>query len=241
MSETRELLLSEEQQMRFATHLVNEGLFGVKEDPADYIKLKSERLSPHYLDMRPGIASFHTRVKIVGGSMLALAEARAIQWTGNQESSVQDVYDKLVGTPEAFTTYAATIADLAETGVLQPRVDTMKATGNKTPILGRYTPNSKVGVFDDVVTDGASKITTVKALADANLEVLDYFVALDREEGGAPQVHEATGLEIVPALGLSRMVTMLHEGGALNQRQFDNVCRYMEQYGEPHAQEQLAA
>lgn len=231
MTTSNELLIGTKEQLDLTIRLHRAGLFGVKEDPADYIPLKSERRSPHYLDIRPGLSDPGTRKKIAN-TMAVLVHKRAIQQGFENEFHA---YDHYAGTPEAMTSYAALIADLAGMSLLQPRVDTQKASGNKTPILGWYKQGDKVAEIDDVVTDGESKITTIKSLGKAGLVVADYFVVVDRQEGGARQVFEETGVQITPALLVSNMVEMLRAEGEINQTQFDNVAEYLEQYGDQAA------
>ncbi len=229
----RELLLSETDQEVLAVGLYRNGLFGIKENPEEYITLKSGRRSPHYLNIRPGISSLGTRDLIVD-SMIKLAEKAAV--TNRNCDNMREAYAHLAGTPEAMTSYAAIIADRTKMSLLQPRVDTQKKSGNTTPILGDYIPADFVAEFDDVVTDGDSKITTVRSLGDVGLNVVDYFVVLDREEGGAPQVFAETGLQITPELGVSTLMNILNAETLLTQTQSDNVLAYMAEYGEPHAQ-----
>jgi orotate phosphoribosyltransferase len=236
VSAERGLLLPEEDQLRLAVELHSRGLFGIFEDPSEAIKLKSERLSPHYLDIRKGISSFSMR-QIVGQSMLMLTTLRN---ESGPNLYLGNVYDHLAGTPEAMTSYAATIADLAKMSLLQPRVATNKAVGNKTPILGQYEDGDEVAAYDDVVTEGQSKIDTVEAFKEAGLLVTDYYVVLDREEGGAPHVELATGIKVTPALGVSSMTRLLKAERRISVQQYDNVARYLDQYGEPHAQETIS-
>lgn len=235
MSEGRELLLSEEAQSDFAVSLYRQGMFGIEEDPDNFRTLKSGRVSPHYLDMRPGISTYETRQE-VAGYMVQLANLRA-QEQGFE--NMQEAYDYLAGTPEAFTSYAASMADLAQMGVLQPRVDVLKASGNKTPILGAYQEGARVAEFDDVVTDGDSKVSTVKGFTTGRLVVADYFVVVDREEGGTPLVRDKVGIDMTAALTVSNMVTMLLAESEINQTRFDNVGEYIERYGEAEARKFL--
>jgi len=233
------LLLDQEAQLKLTVGLYEQGLFGIKENPDDYITLKSERLSPHYLDIRPGISDVNTRDLVVQ-SMIDLAYTRAQTHHNNWiYTDLESVYDHIAGTPEAMTSYAAMIANQLDISLLQPRVDLTKATGNKTPILGRYKEGDKVAEFDDVVTDGASKIATIKGLGKAGLTVVDYFVVVDREEGGAPQVLAETGLAITPVLAVSDMALMLVAENKITNTQFDNVREYIGQYGDPRAKEVL--
>lgn len=229
----RELLLSEADQSKLTISLFRDGLFGIKEDPEDFITLKSKRKSPHYLDIRPGVSDYSTRQRIAT-TMGRVATLKASQKAGRHQI-INQAYQHIVGTPEAMTSFATSIADRSMMSLLQPRVDLNKSSGNKSPILGRYKSGDNVAAFDDVVTDGKSKIDTIESLGALGLEVSDYFVVVDREEGGAPQVLEATGIEITPALAVSSMVKMLFAESQINQSQYDNVAEYIGQYGDPLA------
>lgn len=235
MSAERTLLLNPDAQAGLTVSLYREGFFGIKEDPKDYIQLKSERMSPHYLDVRPGISDVEFR-ELLAGNLVDLANLRA---EAKGFDVMEAAYDHIAGTPEAMTSYAMLIAHMAAMSLLQPRVDMMKQTGNKTPIFGTYKEGDKVAEFDDVVTDGKSKIDTIKGLLAMELVVEDYFVVVDREEGGAPQVKEVTGIEITPALSVSGMVKILQEESLISSTKFDNVAEYMNQYGDPTAKAAL--
>jgi orotate phosphoribosyltransferase len=235
MSFERLDLLDEATQEKLAIRFSDQELFGVAEDPADYTPLKSERMSPHYFNLRPGIASYETR-RMVGETMLTLANRKA-ELAGYED--VRQAYDYFVGNPEAMTSFAATTADLAEMPLLQPRVDIDKSRGNKSPILGRYEPGAEVAAFDDVVTDGESKIMMIDFLEEKHIDVIDYFVVVDREEGGAAQVYEEANLAITAALGVSRMVKILRANNRISDTQFDNVRQYLAEYGDPHTLEAL--
>ncbi|MDZ7786415.1 MAG: hypothetical protein U5L95_04820 [Candidatus Saccharibacteria bacterium] len=218
-------VLPEERQFEIAMHLHNEGMFGVYEDPNDFITLKSERVSPHYLNLRPGIASTETR-HIIARGMLDLASMDGSE------------FEHIVGTPEAFTSYATTMADISGTSLLQPRV-AKKESGNKVPILGKFTPEDRVALFDDVVTDGRTKIDTISGLGAAGLNVTGYFVVMDRQEGGAPQVAEETGINIQSVLRVANVVRMLRAENVYSVTQFDNVREYLERYGDSDALESM--
>ena len=233
----RRLLLPDAIQEKLAVRMYEQGHFGIKENPDDYITLKSGRRSPHYFDLRTGLSDPHTR-RGVADAMVELALAKTHSVNVGQ---LRDHYAYFVGSPEAMTSYGASIADLAFMPLLQPRVNTSKTTGNKSPILGRYHEGDEVAAFDDVITDGATKIETIQTLGAHGLVVADYFVVLDREEGGAIEVQSGTGLSVVPALGLAQTVKILRANSLATQTQFDNVVEYMNQYGDPHAISELAA
>ncbi len=231
----RELVLDPKLQLDLTVDLYKKNMFGIKENPDDYITLKSGRKSPHYLDMRKGISSSHTRFA-VASVLLDLAKSGAIKRGCDHP---HEAYAHFAGAPEAMTSYMPKLAEIAGVSLLQPRVDITKATGNKTPVLGLYNQGDIIAAFDDVVTDGQTKIDTIQGLGRAGLDVVDYFVVVDREEGGAPQVLAETGIEITPALGVASMALMLRDEDLITTTQFDNVREYMSQYGDPHAQQAL--
>lgn len=222
---TDRLVLPETIQFEVAKHLHEEGLFGVHENPDDFITLKSGRLSPHYLDIRPGISNYETRGLIASAMLEMLDEAEKVE---------DPDFDHIAGTPEAFTSYAATMADMSGYSLLQPRV-AKKTVGNKTPVLGQYQDGDRIALFDDVVTDGDTKIDAINSLGDMGLEVAKYFVVLDRQEGGAKQVYDATGIAIQSVLRVTDMVRMLRAEGLYSATQFDNVKAYLEQHGDEDA------
>lgn len=222
-------VLSEEQQFTLAMHLHNEGMFGVHEDPAKFIILKNQRISPHYLNMREAISSKASR-RIVADSLLSLAN---IQDSGEEEADPAGFpYDHIAGTPEAFTSFIPTMADLSEISLLQPRVGEKKV-GNKAPILGRYKQGDSVALFDDVVTDGQTKVDAIDMIRSAGLEVGGYFVVLDRQEGGAQQVLTERGIAIQSALRVADTVRLMRAEGVYSVTQFDNVKEYLQQYATP--------
>lgn len=235
MAEGRELLHGEQEQLELTTLLHERGYFGIAEDPKDYITLKSGRKSPHYLNMRKGVSSSAFRHRIAE-SMAALAYQRV---PAHNFDHPHETYAVVAGTPEAMTSYAVNIADEIGAPLVQPRVAMDKASGNKVPILGDFNDGDNAAAFDDVVTDGQSKIDTIRGLRGAGLNVLDYFVVVDREEGGSPQVLETTGVEITPALSLSNMAIMLYAESEISLTQFDNVRSYMDEYGDPVARAAL--
>jgi len=224
--------LTSDAQLDLGRAICRGGLFGIKDNPNDFIKLKSGRKSPHYFDIRPGISDIDLREDI-SYAMADLSIAKAITRGANE---VNKIYDHYVGTPEAMTSYTALIADIYEMSLLQPRVDQDKKLGNKTPILGKYAKGDRVAAFDDVVTDGQSKIDMIGSLTASGLVVVDYFVTVDREEGGALQVYAETGIEVTPALAVSSLVTILRTENEITQTQYDNVAEYMSEYGDPEAQ-----
>lgn len=227
MARNENLLLNERTQLGLTVDLYRGGAFGIEEDPANFRQLKSGRMSPHYFSARGVLSNVSLRSSIAY-SMLDLIDAKVNR--SNPAGHATQHYDYMVGSPEAMTSYGAIIAHIGKMALLQPRVDMKKTRGNKSPILGDYVPGSFVVAVDDVVTDGETKIDLVKSLTEQGLKVKDYFVVVDREEGGREDVREVVGIDIVPALGVVSMVEMLDAESMISQTQLDNVNEYFAEY-----------
>jgi len=226
-----ELLLNEDTRWELTRTLFEENIFGIHQESEDFITVKSERSSPHYLNVRDAVTS-HTLRNKIASSLISLTNAKS------ETSEVAGDY-YVAGAPEAMTSFVTTIADLTTWDLLQPRANLQKTNGNKSPILGRYASGGHVFVYDDVITDGKTKIDTISQIESCGLEVANYFVVLDRQEGGVPLVEKETGHTIIPALAVAGMTRMLRGEGMITSRQFDNVAAYIYQYGEPGALEEL--
>gem|GEM_PF-4299744 len=233
MAERDRLILPKVSQEYLATHLYKEGLFAIKENPDDYTTMRSGRRSPHYFDLGPGLSNPKTR-KLVGGALLSLAVVK-------DHRSLDERYDHFVNVTEGMSAYATTTADEASMSLLQPNANFYRAWGSEARIFGRYTHGDRVAALGDVITDGVTNTAKIAALESRGLRVADYYVVLDREEGGATEVETTTGISITPALGLSTAVSILRANSLIGETQYDNVAEYIAEYGDPHAVAELSA
>ncbi len=220
--------LSESDQHQLAEYLLGSQMFGIAEDPADYIEVISGRFSPHYFDARVGVSQPET-LDFVATTMADLVLRKTGVW---DPTKLKNCYDHVLGTPEAFTSYTAAMALKYKLSLLQPRVDTAKKRGNKSNIIGNVVHDAEVAAFDDVITDGVSKLELIKRVEEQGVSVVDYYVMLDREEGGAEKVWLETGTLVTPAIRLSRIVEILLSSSKISQTQYDNVVEYISQYGD---------
>ena len=83
-------VLPESDQLRFAMHPHQEAIFGVHEAPDNFITLKSGRVSPHYMDLRPGVSSLATRT-MVATNMLSLANIPVIDAPGEEAETPGEI------------------------------------------------------------------------------------------------------------------------------------------------------
>ena len=66
-----------------------------------------------------------------------------------------------------------------------------KGYGTAKQLEGRYQPDERVTVIEDVVTTGGDSLRSAHVLRDAGLDVIHLVVVLDRGEGGEESIREA--------------------------------------------------
>ena len=66
-----------------------------------------------------------------------------------------------------------------------------KGYGTGKQLEGRFTPQERVTVIEDVVTTGGDSMRSIQVLRDAGLDVIHLVVVLDRGEGGEENIREA--------------------------------------------------
>jgi orotate phosphoribosyltransferase len=84
-----------------------------------------------------------------------------------------------------------------------------KGHGTQNWIEGGLDPGSRVAVVEDVVTSGRSICQAIQRVREAGHAVVAVLSLVDREEGGAKAVEEASGL---PLESLFRLGDFLKEG-----------------------------
>jgi len=99
--------------------------------------------------------------------------------------------------------------------------------GNRVFVEGRYEPGESVLLIDDLVTSGGSVLETAGFLRmNADLNVRDVVVLLDREEGAREQLH-AQGYNLISILGLETLLTYLKASGLIEEELYDKSAEYI--------------
>ncbi|HUJ79071.1 MAG TPA: orotate phosphoribosyltransferase [Nitrospiria bacterium] len=78
-----------------------------------------------------------------------------------------------------------------------------KGHGTQNWIEGGLEPGSRVAVVEDVVTSGRSICLAIQRVKEAGHTVAAVLAIVDREEGGAKAVEEASGLQLESLFRLS--------------------------------------
>lgn len=148
-------------QLILDLHTINAIKFGE-------FKLKSGILSPYYLDLRM-LVSYPYLLKLTA----------SVFW----EKLRLLYFDVIVGVPYTAIPIATSIELEHEQSMIFVRKE-KKDYGTKKLIEGQYHKGQKAVVIDDVITNGESKLITIKPLEEEGLVVEDIVVLLDREQGG---------------------------------------------------------
>lgn len=108
-----------------------------------------------------------------------------------------------------------------------------KSYGIKGRIVGgTIQPHDRVVLFDDVITDGASKLDAIKAVEEGQGEVVGVFVVVDREQDGAERLAEA-GYNLDALTTVTRLTNTLNRLGILDDRRLAKIRRFTARFTSP--------
>jgi uridine monophosphate synthetase len=175
--------------------------------------LKSGIVAPFYIDMR-----------IVQSFPEALHSITSI-YAEMVRDLPQDVF--LAGIPEAGIPLATAVGYETNRPLIQPRAK-IKEHGKGKLVEGDWKPGDKVAIIDDLVTKGDSKIESIAQFKECNLEVVGFYLLLDREMGGKELVEKA-GYKVDIAMTMTEVFTILLEAEKLTQSQYDEMIAFMRQ------------
>jgi uridine monophosphate synthetase len=102
-----------------------------------------------------------------------------------------------------------------------------KAYGVTGRIAGAdVTRGENVLFFDDVVSEGLSKVEGIKPLEELGAHVKHLVVVVDREQGGKENL-EKLGYEVHSLANISEIVKVLHKSEKISMQQADAVLDYI--------------
>lgn len=175
--------------------------------------LKSGIVAPFYVDMR-----------MIQSYPEALHSITAI-YAEMLEDLPQDVF--LAGIPEAGIPLATAVGYETKRPLIQPR-SKIKEHGKGKLIEGDWKEGDRVAIIDDLVTKGDSKIESLEQFKACNLNVIGFYLLIDREMGGKQLVEDA-GYSVTVAMTMSEVFTILAEEGKLTGSQRDEMISFMRQ------------
>jgi len=177
-------------------------------------RIKSGALSPYYIDLA-GLLS-HPR-ELCGIAEAAAGKIREIAAGGR--------VDRLASIELRGALLLPSIAVAADLPCVVARKEA-KAYGVTGRIVGEVVKGEHVLFFDDVVSEGLSKLEGIKPLEDAGALVKHVLVVVDREQGGKQNL-ENLGYKVHALAKVSELVNSLHKAGSITKEQADAVTNYI--------------
>jgi uridine monophosphate synthetase len=181
-------------------------------------KIKSGAISPYYIDM--------ARVLSAPKQLCTLAEVAA-----EKISQIAASYpiDKLASIELKGALIAPSIACRLNLPCVIVRKEE-KAYGVTGRIAGAdVTKGDNILFFDDVISEGLSKVEGIKPLQELGANVKHMLVVVNREHGGKEKL-EKLGYRIHALAKISDIVSSLSKDNHITKEQADNVLDYLKQF-----------
>jgi uridine monophosphate synthetase len=173
-------------------------------------KLKSGIMSPIYLDLR----------RLVTHPLILKRVAQAYA------AKLRELnFDRIAGIPYAALPIATAIALEMNRPMIYPRRET-KDYGTQAVIEGDYAAGETIVVIDDLATTGGSKLEAIQKLAEAQLNVRDIVVLIDRGQGAGPMLAEA-GYQLHAVATLPELLAEWRSSGVISREQFEAVSNFL--------------
>jgi orotate phosphoribosyltransferase len=182
--------------------------------------LTSGNHSPIYINCRQ-LISWRGSVKLIAAAAMLQLELRDC------------AVDVIAGGETAGIPFAAFLSDVLDKPMIYVR-KSVKGHGTASRIEGFLEPGSRVLLFEDLITDGLSKISFIKAIRESAGIIDDAFVILDRLQGGASLLAQ-DGVRLTALTDLDLVLRVAAEWGLLEATAIDSVRAYLASPSEWHA------
>jgi uridine monophosphate synthetase len=181
----------------------------------DSFKIKSGALSPYYIDLARLLSS--------PKQLCSVAEIAA----GKIKRLVAlDRIDKLASIELKGALILPTIACKLNLPCIVVRKEE-KAYGVTGRIAGaEVVKGENILFFDDVISEGLSKLEGIKPLEELGAKVRHLMVVVDREQGGRENL-EQSGYKVHALAKISELVNCLLQYGNISKEQADAVLSYI--------------
>ena len=181
-------------------------------------KIKSGATSPYYIDL--------ARVLSAPSQLDVIAEIAAQKI---REIQALEHIDKLASIELKGALIAPSIAIKLDLPCVIVRKEE-KSYGVTGRIAGAdVKAGESILFFDDVVSEGLSKVEGVKPLQELGATIKHILVVVNREHGGKENL-EKHGYRVHALAKISDVVTSLHGNGHISKEQADKVLDYINQF-----------
>ena len=178
-------------------------------------KLKSGTVSPYYIDLTWLLSSPRDFCCIID---IAAEEIRKIM--------TSDKIDKLASIELKGALLLPSIACRLNIPCLVVRKEEKTYGVTERVVGGKAVKGERLLFFDDVITDGKSKLDGIKPLERLGAHVEMVMVVVDREQGGRENL-ERLGYRLRSLTTISELVKHLFQSLHLSKEQFDAVLDYV--------------
>lgn len=184
-------------------------LFSINGIKFGSFKLKSGIISPYYIDLR----------MLVSYPYLLQLTAKVF-W-----KKMRTLYfDIIVGVPYTAIPIATSISLSENQHMVFVRKE-RKAYGTGKLIEGNYHKGQKAILIDDVITNGDSKLETIKTISAEGLEVSDVVVLLDRLQGG-PEILRKNGFNCHVIYDIKEVFEILQRNKRIEKKVADACLKF---------------
>jgi orotate phosphoribosyltransferase len=181
-------------------------------------KIKSGAISPYYIDL--------ARLLSNPQQLCAIAEVAAEQV---RRIMVSDRIDKLASIELKGALIVPSIACKVNLPCVVVRKEE-KAYGITGRIAGAdVSKGDNILFFDDVVSEGLSKVEGIKPLQELGANVKHLLVVVNREQGGKENL-EKLGFKVHALAKISEIVNSLYQNKHISKDQTDKVLDYLKQF-----------
>jgi len=183
-------------------------------------KIKSGAISPYYIDLARLLSSPKQLCSVAG---LTAEKVRQIM--------ASDRIDKLASIELKGALIVPSIACKVNLPCIVVRKEE-KAYGATGRIAGAdIVKGDNILFFDDVISEGLSKIEGIKSLQALGGNVEHLLVVVDREQGGKENL-EKLGFRVHALAEISEIVYSLSMNKHISKEQADEVLEYVKQFQE---------
>jgi orotate phosphoribosyltransferase len=181
-------------------------------------KIKSGKISPYYIDM--------ARVLSAPKQLCVIAEVAADKI---KQIATEDKIDKLASIELKGALIVPSIACILDLPCVIVRKEE-KAYGVTGRIAGAdVNKGDNLLFFDDVVSEGLSKIEGVKPLLGLGANVKHLLVVVNREQGGKENL-EKLGYRVHALAKISEIVDSLYKQKHISEEQAQKVLDYLKEF-----------
>jgi len=181
-------------------------------------KIKSGALSPYYIDLACLLSS--------PKALCTIADAVADEI---RKIMASERVDKLASIELKGALVLPSIACRVDLPCVVVRKEE-KAYGATGRIAGATVERGEhVVFFDDVISEGLSKLEGIKPLEELGAKVKHIVIVVDREQSGKQSL-EKLGYKVHALTTISSMVESLYKSGAISKEQAETVIEYIKKY-----------